>query len=104
MAGREPYVECQIYPAGLCATRIPEYNFILMDILTQLKDQRDRIDAAIRALGEDGAGNGRKKAVHSGPTNGRRKKRKLSAAARRKISLAAKARWAKAKKAGKNRL
>src|SRR5216683_7139440 len=94
----------RLYTGALCARRIPEYNFILMDILTQLKDQRDRIDAAIRALGEDGAGDGRKRAVHSGPTNGRRKKRKLSAAARRKISIAAKARWAKAKKAGKNRL
>src|SRR5258708_34793424 len=93
-----------LYTGALCARRVPEYNFILMDILTQLKDQRDRIDAAIPALGEDGAGDGRKRAVHSGPTNGRRKERKLSAAARNKISIAAKSQRAKAKKPGTPRM
>jgi hypothetical protein len=73
------------------------YNNQPMDILTQLKDERDRIDAAIKAL-SGGRGGARV------ATNGRRKRRKLSAAARRKIAAAARARWASAKKAGRNRL
>ena len=79
-----------------------------MDIVKELKEQRDRLEAAISAL-EGGrsarkAANGKRK---TGPraVNGRRKgKRRLSAAARKKISEAAKARWAKAKRAGRNSL
>jgi len=70
-----------------------------MDILSALKQQRDRIDAAIRAL--SGSTGGRGRAAAGGPRGPRRR---LSAEARRKISEAAKVRWAKAKKAGRNRL
>jgi hypothetical protein len=76
------------------------YNSPPMDILTALKQERDRIDAAIQALSGGGrARGGRGRAA--GPRKGRRR---LSAAARRKISNAAKARWAQAKRAGRNRL
>jgi hypothetical protein len=73
-----------------------------MDILRELENERDRIDAAIRAL--TGGVNGRRRAARNEPGVGRRGRRKLSAAARKRISEAAHARWAKAKKAGKNSL
>jgi len=77
-------------------------------ILDQMKQQRDRLHGAISAL-EGGraarsAANGRRR---TGPKvgNGRRKRKgTLSPAARKRISEAAKARWAKAKKAGRNSL
>jgi len=77
-----------------------------MDFLYELKCERDRIDAAIRALsGTNVGGLGKRNAQTSGtPAVAKRKKVRLSAAARRKISIAAKARWAKAKKAGKTSL
>lgn len=69
-------------------------------IVNTLRSERDRIVAALRALegsvkGTAKAGNGRRR---------RRGKRRLSAAARKRISEVAKARWARAKKAGRNRL
>lgn len=54
-------------------------------IIRSLKDERSRIDAALRALGGE-VGN---------PKTVERHKRTMSAAARRKISRAQKARWAK---------
>jgi len=82
--------------------------FDIDSILDQMKQQRDRIDGAISALeggrGARSASNGRRR---TGPKvgNGRRKRKgTLSAAARKRISEAAKARWAKAKKAGRNSL
>jgi hypothetical protein len=69
-----------------------------MDILKHLKAARDkaafelgRLEAAISAL------SGSKSAKPTG------KRRKLSAAARRKISLAQKARWAKQSSSGRAR-
>jgi hypothetical protein len=62
------------------------------EILEAMKAERDRIDQAISIL-SGGETETR--------TNG---KRRLSAAARLKISRAAKARWAKAKRAVRNRL
>ena len=77
-------------------------------ILAQMKQQRDRLGGAISAL--EGA-RGTRKATNGRRTpgskigNGRRRgKRRLSAAARKRISEAAKARWAKAKRAGRNSL
>jgi len=68
-------------------------------ILHQLKKQRDSITAAISAL------EGRGKASFSSGKRGRPgPKRRMSAAARKRISDSAKARWAKAKKAGRNAL
>jgi hypothetical protein len=73
-----------------------------MDILQELKDERDRLTQAINAL-EGTEIRRRRRAARTG--NGRRRpKRRLSAAAKRRISQAAKARWAKAKKAGRNSL
>lgn len=66
-------------------------------IVKSLKQERDRIDAAITALSGKPAGNGRRR-------SDRNPKRRLSAAARKRISDAAKARWAKAKRAGRSSL
>ena len=60
-------------------------------IVQQLREQRDRIDAAIAAL----SGNGQK--VRAAGT---RNRRHMSPSARARISAAQKARWAK-QKAGK---
>jgi hypothetical protein len=60
-------------------------------IVTELKAERDRIDAAIKAL----------TALTVAPRINPRVKRTISAAGRRKISLAQKARWAKRASDGK---
>jgi hypothetical protein len=76
-------------------------------ILKALKQERDRINAAIAALSGGSAGNGRRRHVRTiriGLPGSRRPRRRLSAAGRKRISDAAKARWAEAKKAGKNSL
>jgi hypothetical protein len=65
-------------------------------IVESLTEQRDRVIAAIAAL--TGV------RTHGGSSSLPRKRGKMSATARKKLSLAAKARWAKAKKAGKNAL
>lgn len=71
-------------------------------ILNQLKHQRDSISAALAALEGTKTGNGRRHSRYK--SNAIKPKRTLNAAARKRISEAAKARWAKAKKAGRNRL
>ena len=58
-------------------------------IIAELEAERDRLENAIRALQNSSGGRGRKPAG----------KRRLSAEARRKISLAQKKRWAKQKRA-----
>jgi hypothetical protein len=67
-------------------------------IVSELQEQRDRLELAIKAL------SGGSKA--SSPRRGRkpRKVRRLSAAARKRLSDGAKARWAKAKKEGRTSL
>jgi hypothetical protein len=67
-------------------------------IVDELTQQRDRISAAITAL------TGTNHVQPKPSTTERKKRNKLSAAAKRRMSLAMKARWAKAKKAGKNAL
>jgi hypothetical protein len=71
-------------------------------ILTQLKAERSRLDAAISALeGLDGIP-ARKPAGNTGKVGAKgqaKHKRKISAAARKKMSEAARARWAVRKKA-----
>lgn len=84
------------------------YNFAMTidSIVQALKQEKERIENALVALGDKG-GNGRRGRFAGGGVGdggGRRARRRLSAAVRKKISEAAKARWAKAKKAGKNRL
>jgi len=75
-------------------------------ILEALKQQKERIEKAIAALGGSRANttNGRRTAGHTAGKGRRKAKRRLSAAARKRISEAAKARWAKAKRAGRNSL
>lgn len=65
-------------------------------ILSDLRSERDRIDAAIRALegGKTGRGPGR-------PAGSGRKRRTMSAAARKRISEMMKLRWAERKKKAK---
>ena len=63
------------------------------EILNSLKSERDRIDAAIVAL--EGTRGGTSANKNGSARGGRR----MSAAARRKISLAQKKRWAEQKKA-----
>jgi hypothetical protein len=65
-------------------------------ILESLTEQRDRVVTAIAALT-----GGR---THRGSSPVPRKRGKMSAAVRKRLSLATKARWTKAKKAGKNAL
>ena len=72
-------------------------------IIAELEAERDRLNQAIAALQRTGRGRGRRVGV-GGSINGRRGRRKLSAAARKKIADAAKRRWAKAKAAGRNSL
>ncbi|HXA86178.1 MAG TPA: hypothetical protein VNZ47_13945 [Candidatus Dormibacteraeota bacterium] len=66
------------------------------NIIEELTQQRDRVVAAIEAL----TGGRTRRASSAGP----RKRGQMSEAGRRSISLRMKARWAKAKKAGKNAL
>jgi hypothetical protein len=64
-------------------------------IVQQLKHERDRLDAAIRALTSlDGASAASRNTANASLAP---KRRTLSAAARRKIAAAQRARWAKIK-------
>jgi hypothetical protein len=68
----------------------------IQQILTDLKNERERIDSAIRALegGKPGRGPGR-------PVGSGKKRRTMSAAARKRISEMMKLRWAERKKKAK---
>jgi hypothetical protein len=66
------------------------------DIIAQLEGQLENVNRTIAALRGGARPNGRSSSK-PGPSNGRR--RHMSAAARKKISEAAKARWARWKKA-----
>jgi hypothetical protein len=68
-------------------------------IIEALTEQRDRVIAAIEALT-----GGRTQRASSSAAGGPRKRGQMSEAGRRSISMRMKARWAKAKKAGKNAL
>jgi hypothetical protein len=82
------------------------------EIVLQLKDERSRLDAAIQAL--EGLGGstsspikrrGRPPGATYKPTaGGPKRKRGMSAAARKRIAEAMRKRWAAAKKFGKKRL
>lgn len=79
------------------------------EILRQLKQERERLDTAIRALG-GGHGTGnifRRRGRPPGSTTKARAtkgRRGMSAAARKRIADAMRKRWAAAKKSGKKRL
>ena len=66
-------------------------------IIGELEAERDRLSQAISAL----RGSRSIRMTASGRPDGRNQ---MSVEVKRKLSLAAKARWAKAKKAGKNAL
>jgi len=74
------------------------------EILNALKAQRGKVEAAIAALETGGVRHGRRRRSAEYPVNGRTKRRRFSAAARKRISEAAKARWARVKRAGRNSL
>jgi hypothetical protein len=69
-------------------------------IIEALTEQRDRVVAAIEAL----TGGRTRRASSSAAPAGPRKRGQMSEAGRRSISMRMKARWAKAKRAGKNAL
>ena len=71
-------------------------------ILQGLKEERDRLDQAINAL--EGHSGRRGRPVGRKSANGRRRRRRLSAEVKKRVSEAAKARWARAKRAGRSRL
>jgi hypothetical protein len=80
----------------------------LSSIVNELKKQRARLDSAIKALGgvvrREGRSDSRVlSSSHESKRKGRRGRRKMSAAVKRRISAGMKARWAKAKKAGNRR-
>jgi hypothetical protein len=66
------------------------------EIIQSLKEERNRIDAAIAALGGSGSSSHARTS-----TNGTRKRRTMSAEAKARISAAQKKRWAKIKTAKK---
>ena len=63
----------------------------LESIVQQLRQERDRLDAAIRALTSLNGGTGKRSSGGGG------RRRTLSAAARQRIAAAQRARWAKIK-------
>jgi hypothetical protein len=75
----------------------------ITNILAELITERDTINKTIAAL-EILSNNHRKPGRTAGSSNSPRRKRVMSAAARAKIAASARARWAKAKKRGKNSL
>jgi hypothetical protein len=66
------------------------------EIIAQLEEQLENLNRAIAAL-KGGKRSNQRSSSKTGPSNGRR--RHMSPAARKKISEAAKARWARWKKA-----
>lgn len=76
----------------------------IQQIVSDLKSERDRIEAAIRALegtGKSGRGPGRPVGSGKGSSTAGRKRRTMSPAARKRISEMMKLRWAERKKKAK---
>lgn len=80
------------------------------EVLRQLKEERDRLDTAIRALVGGGDGTGIIFRRHGRPPGRQTKaattkgRRTMSAAARKRIADATRKRWAAVKKSGKKSL
>jgi len=72
----------------------------IQQIVSALREEKDRLEQAISAL--EGS-NGRRRGSLGVPGNGRRgrRRRRLSAAAKRRISEMMKKRWAERKRAAK---
>ena len=78
----------------------------IQQILSDLKNERDRIDAAVRALegtGRSGRGPGRPAGSGKGSASAGKKRRTMSAAARKRISEMMKLRWAERKKKARSK-
>ena len=74
----------------------------IQQIVSALEDERDRLEQAIAALeGGDGRKRGASLAFLAYRRRGRRGRRRLSAAAKRRISEMMKKRWAERKRAAK---
>ncbi|MGA8794890.1 hypothetical protein [Candidatus Binatus sp.] len=73
-------------------------------IVADLKKERERIDRAIEALEEAGSPAGVGKRSGSGSTVSNKKKRGLTPAGRRRLSLLMKRRWAERRKKGLKKL
>ena len=73
-------------------------------IVADLTKERERIDRAIEALEEAGSPAGVGKRSGSGSTVSNKKKRGLTPAGRRRLSLLMKRRWAERRKKGLKKL
>jgi hypothetical protein len=74
----------------------------IQQIVSALRDERDRLEQAISALeGGDGRRRGLRAGFLSYGRRGRRGRRRLSAAAKKRISEMMKKRWAERKRAAK---
>jgi hypothetical protein len=67
-------------------------------IINELEAERDRLEQAISALR---GSMGSRRGIGAGPSRGRRGRRRLSAAAKKRISEMMKKRWAERKRAAK---
>jgi hypothetical protein len=98
---------CRVKNVKICPMNLAE-------VVVQLKNERSRLDAAIRALegvssasGGGMSGGGKRRGRPRGSTNKSTRaagRRTMSAAARKRIAEAMRKRWAAAKKSGKKRL
>ena len=71
-------------------------------IISALRDEKDRLEQAIAALeGGNGRRRGRGISVLGNGRRGKRRRRRLSAAAKKRISEMMKKRWAERKRAAK---
>ena len=73
-------------------------------IVADLKKERERIDRAIEALEKVGSPAGVSKRSGSGSTISNKKKRGLTPAGRRRLSLMMKRRWAERRRKGLKKL
>jgi hypothetical protein len=74
----------------------------IQEIVSALREERDRLEQAIAALeGEDGRRRGHRAELPEDGRRARRGRRRLSAAAKKRISDMMKKRWAERKKAAK---
>jgi hypothetical protein len=71
------------------------------DILQQLKAERNRLSSAIAALGALDGSKAPRRAEPTSQTTSRRRRHRMSAAGRKRISETMKARWAARRKEAK---
>jgi hypothetical protein len=88
----------------LCVKKGEHNPLDIREIISELEAERDRITKAITALQQVRKPYAVTRRISSSAASRGGGPRRLSAAARKRISEAAKKRWAKAKAAGKNSL